>query len=285
MRPQLTVIITTYNQPDWLHKVLEGYEHQTFRDFEMIVADDGSSNATASLVAAARDRYHYSIRHLWQDDDGFRKCRILNKAILESKGDYLVFSDGDCIPRRDFLQTHADSRRPDAYLSGGYVKLPQAPSLAIDDAAIRCGDHCRYTWLRRHGLRRFENLRKLCARPPLAQWMNTLSTVRAGWHGHNASCWKADALRVNGFDERMGWGGEDREFGYRLVNAGIHPRRIRYSAICVHLHHGRPWRDDEVLARNDQLREETRRSGRVRTDHGISELQREVDRSLFREVG
>ena len=271
-RPQISVIITTYNQPKWLAKVLAGYAYQTFMDFEMIVADDGSANETAAVVVAAMSQYPYPIRHLWQPDDGFRKCRILNKAILQARAGYLVFSDGDCIPRNDFLETHATNCAPGTYLSGGYVKLPKTPSDAIDMSVIERGDHCRYRWLRQHGLNRFDNIRKLCVRGYVAHWMNRFSGVRAGWHGHNASCWKDDAIRVNGFDERMGWGGEDREFGYRLVNSGVQPRRIRYTAICVHLDHGRPWRDEKILAENDRLREKTRQSGQTKTEYGISHL-------------
>ena len=185
--PELSVIVTTYNQPARLEHVLTGYACQTFRSFEVIVADDGSTEETSKAIESASLRYGFSMRHLWQRDRGFRKCRILNKAIMKAKADYLVFTDGDCIPRKDFLAVHAATRKAGTFLSGGYVKLPEAPSLAIDGGAIRRGDHCRYGWLRQHGLDRMQNVRKLCAGGRIAQWMNHFSGVRAGWHGPTSS--------------------------------------------------------------------------------------------------
>lgn len=264
-----SVILTTYNQPRWLELALLGYARQTLGDFEIVVADDGSDDDTREVIEGIRRNTGLNLQHVWQRDAGFRKCRILNKAILACRGDYLVFSDGDCVPRCDFLQAHLGLRKPGYFLSGGYVKLSKPVSACIDASAVESGLFARRRWLIQNGLGRFENLAKLGSGPWSAWWLNRLSRTRAGWHGHNASCWKRDALSVGGFDERMGWGGEDREFGYRLVNAGVRPRRIRYSAICVHLHHERPWRDEQVLARNDDLRRRTRQLGICSTDYGI----------------
>ena len=125
---KLSVIITTYNSPEWLQKVLWGYQAQTFRDFEMIIADDGSRNDTRELIDNIRKEVFFTIQHVWHPDDGFRKCTILNKGIVASKADYLVISDGDCIPRKDFLQVHLNRRKEGHFLSGGYSKLPMALS-------------------------------------------------------------------------------------------------------------------------------------------------------------
>ena len=268
----ITVIVTTYNQPDWLWNVLLGYSVQDYDQFSVLVADDGSTAETAETISRARSELGLSVHHVWQPDRGFRKCRVLNRSILAAPGRYLIFSDGDCIPRADFVRRHAERRRPGHFLSGGYVKLPESVTRAIDDKAIVEGDFARRAWLRDQGLGRLENLSKLILKGRWAGLFNRISRTRAGWHGHNASCWKSDALRINGFDERMGWGGEDREFGYRLVNAGIPGVRIRYSAICVHLYHERPWRSDEVLARNDRIRQSTQDSGVTQTNFGIRQL-------------
>ena len=108
---ELSVIITTYNSPAWLQKVLWGYQTQGFKDFEMVIADDGSMSDTKQLIDTMRSEVFYPIQHIWQADEGFRKCEILNKAIVASKAGYLVISDGDCIPRQDFLQVHIDKRK------------------------------------------------------------------------------------------------------------------------------------------------------------------------------
>lgn len=266
--PAMSVVVTTYNQPGYLLLALSALNQQTYTDFELIIGDDGSTAQTRAAIDAARDWCHFPIRHLWQSDDGFRKCRILNLAILAASAPYLVFSDGDCLPRADFLACHNRLRSRGSYLSGGYVKLTPAVTAQIDRSAVESGDFARRPWLRKRGLKPLENITKLASGAKLARILNAISRTRAGWHGHNSSCWRSDALAAGGFDERMGWGGEDREFGYRLINGGVQAARIRYSAICVHLDHQRPWRDPQVLEANDAMRDETRRSGRSHTRHG-----------------
>ena len=101
---KITVIASTYNAEEWLEKVLLGYRCQTWRDFELIVADDGSRESTRALVERFAADYPVPLRHVWHEDEGYRRQEILNVAILEARHDYLLFTDGDCIPRRDFVQ-------------------------------------------------------------------------------------------------------------------------------------------------------------------------------------
>ncbi len=269
---QASVILSTYNSPIWLEKVLHGYFSQQRQDFELIIADDGSGPQTATLLERLRPLSPVPIRHVWQRDDGFRKCRILNKAILHAASDYLVFSDGDCIPRGDFLDTHLRRAEPGYYLSGSYYKLPMETSRIITMDDIRSGRCFELRWLYRHGLPRWRKTLKISAGPRLAPWLNRLTPAKCNLKGSNASAWKDDVLRVNGFDERMPWGGEDREFGVRLINAGIRPRHVRYDAIVLHLDHARGYVDPERVAANRALREAHERNGVIRTGHGIEQL-------------
>jgi GT2 family glycosyltransferase len=266
---KLSVIVSTYNSPQWLEKVLWGYSAQKHRDFELVIADDGSTADTAQLIRCMVAETGMVIEHVWQRDDGFRKCRILNKAVLAANHDYLVFSDGDCIPRADFLAEHARCAEPGYFLSGSYCKLPMVTSEAITKDDILSGRCFDIAWLRAHGLPRNRKNLKLAAPPKRAGLLNRLTTARCNFKGSNASVWKADVLRVNGFDERMAWGGEDREFGVRLRNAGIKPRHVRYNAICIHLDHSRAYRDEAVVAANKRLRLATRRTGLIETPCGI----------------
>src|SRR4051812_41553867 len=128
---QISVILSTYNQPDWLEKTVWGYSAQGDRNFELVIADDGSSDITRKAIERLRRETGLAIRHVWHEDRGFRKCTILNRAIIEAGGEYLIFSDGDCIPRRDFVAVHRRHARPGRFLSGGYFKLPLALSQAI----------------------------------------------------------------------------------------------------------------------------------------------------------
>lgn len=269
---QLTVILSTYNSPDWLEKVLWGYSRQSHTDFEIIIADDGSTNDTAARVRQLRRTTGLELRHLWQRDDGFRKCRILNKAILAAQTEYLVFSDGDCIPRPDYLQTHAARAERGHYLSGGYYKLPMVTSQAIRPDDVLSGACFDRGWLHRHGMPVSTKELKLAAGPVLARGLNRLTPTRCNFKGSNGSCWRRDALAVNGFNEDMAYGSEDREFGVRLQNLGIRPRHVRYDAIVVHLDHPRGYRDEAVYARNRSIRRHAERHHVIRAARGLQEL-------------
>lgn len=270
---EISVIFTTYNSPEYLEKVLWGFAAQSFKDFEVIIADDGSTSQTAELILAMQEQLDFPIKHVWQEDDGFRKTKILNKAILASQAEYLVFTDGDCIPRADFLETHYKFRKAGHFLSGGLSRLPLQLSQAITKEDIlqqRCFD---LEWLKAQGLEtKFLKDLKLTKSASLASFLNKVTPTKASWNGHNASTWRKNILSVNGFDERMKYGGEDREFGERLVNAGIKPIQIRYSAICVHLDHSRGYDTTESIAFNKNLRKYTKEHKITRTPYGIEKM-------------
>lgn len=269
MKPEFSVIISTYNAVDWLEKVLWGYAQQTFMAFELIIADDGSTSETADLLSHLGKKLKLDIKHIWQADEGFQKSRILNKALLTCSTNYVVMSDGDCIPRADFLETHFSHKKPKHFLSGGYFKLPLSISNHITAEHIVKQSCFDIEWLKANGLpAQFKN-NKLKVRGHRQHWFNTLTPTKATWNGHNASGWKADLMAVNGFDERMQYGGQDRELGERLVNLGIRPIQIRYSAICVHLDHKRGYAQPKSIAKNKKIRQETRNEKKIWTDYGI----------------
>lgn len=272
-RPRdVTVIFTTYRQPEWLEKALCGFAHQTRREFEVVVADDGSGEDTADVIRKARRGSGLAIEHVWQEDRGFRKCRILNKAIAGARGEYLIFTDGDCIPQPEFVAAHLDLAEPGRFLSGGLLRLPLGLSHNIRPADIAAARCFSASWLRSRGMPPTYKLLKLTAGRGFGVVLDRISPATAGWNGHNASGWKADILAANGFDERMGYGGEDRELGERLENAGIRGKRIRHRVTCLHLDHPRGYVDPRVRAANLAIRRETRRTRRTRTSHGIAQL-------------
>jgi glycosyltransferase involved in cell wall biosynthesis len=265
----LSVIISTYNQPEWLEKVIWGYAAQSHRNFEVVIADDGSREETGDAVDRMRSETGLTIRHVWHEDRGFRKCAILNRAIMEARADYLVFTDGDCVPRRDFLAQHVRQAEPGYLLSGGAVRLPMEISRRISKADIVEGRATDPTWLCAHGVSWSRKLLKLAVGPGVAGLVDGINLTRPTWNGGNASTWKANLLRVNGFDERMEYGGEDRELGERLNNLGLRGKGVRYRAVCVHLEHDRNYVSQEAIERNLAIRRETRNSRSVWTAYGI----------------
>jgi glycosyltransferase involved in cell wall biosynthesis len=268
--PALTVLFSTYNEPRWLEWVLWGYACQTLKHFEVIVVDDGSREDTREVIDRLRPQMPYRLRHFWQPDEGYQKCRAMNRAILHAEADYLVFSDGDCVPRADFLEQHLRLREPGRYLTGGYCKLPLALSQRITREDIVSGRATDYAWLAANGLER-HTLKLRLRHPVLVRLANQITRVAPRFHGHNASAWASDIHAVNGWDERMQYGGQDIELGMRLNNLGVRGKTVRYSAICVHLEHARGYRRPEMREKNLRIRAETRQRRIVRTAFGIDD--------------
>jgi len=268
----ISVIFSTYRQPEWLRKVLCGFAAQTRKDFEILVADDGSGEETAEVIRSARRDYGLAIDHVWQRDAGFRKCRILNKAIARARGAYLIFTDGDCIPHPGFVARHLQLAGPGRFLSGGLLRLPLGLSHRIELDDIASGRAFTVRWLHAHGMPLTRELLKIGAGLRFGAALDRISPATAGWNGHNAPGWKKHLLNANGFDERMGYGGEDRELGERLENAGIRGKRIRHRVPCLHLDHPRGYVEPGIRAANMAIRGETRRANRTRTNHGIAQL-------------
>lgn len=264
-----SVILSTYNQPEWLTKTLWGYACQQVRPDEIIIADDGSTEATAMAIEHARGETGLNLRHVWHEDLGFRKTQILNQALEAATGSYLIFSDGDCVPRRDFVLVHAKNAARGCFLSGGAVRLSMDGSRSISEVDVATGGCFRTDWAAKQGGVKWSQRFKLLPAGVMATALDRLTTTRPTWNGGNASCWKKDAIEVGGFDERMQYGGEDREFGERLVNLGLKPLQVRHRAVVVHLEHGRGYVQPEMAERNRVIRATTVAMKRVRTEHGL----------------
>jgi GT2 family glycosyltransferase len=251
--PLASVIVATYDRPANLELCLEAYRHQSVRDFEILVADDGSGPATAEVIRAARETARVPIRHFWQEDLGFRKCHILNEAARHSLSPYLIFTDSDCAPERRFVENHLRYRAPGRFLVGRAVKWGEARSRALDRAAIARGDHARVglrdVWDLLH--KRNRNIPYGVHLPGeigfrLAQRIKKNRSAR----GANLSLWRSDLTRVNGWNEDFrSWGPEDTELGHRLVLAGLERRTVVFKAMTFHLHHARPDRRDRSARR------------------------------------
>jgi len=264
-----SVIISTYNKPLWLQKVLWSYEVQTETNFEIIIADDGSTIETKNLIDEFKAKSKLSITHVWQEDKGFRKTKILNKAILETSSEYLIFTDGDCIARKDFVATHLKMQKNNCFLSGGYFKLSESISKLISNETIENQFCFDANWLIKNGLNKTFKANKLTSFGFKAWFLNAFTPTKATFDGMNVSGWKQDILAVNGFDERMEYGGEDRELGERLMNHGIKFIQARYSVICLHLYHERPYAKKTKIEENKRLRKKTKQSKSKYTKHGI----------------
>jgi glycosyltransferase involved in cell wall biosynthesis len=264
-----SVIITTYNSVDWLRKVLIGYSVQNETEFELVIADDGSTKETKELIASFSPKFNYPIIHVWHEDKGYRKTKILNSAIIKASADYLIFSDGDCIPRHDFIQKHLMHQQIGYFLSGGYFKLPLKSSTVIADDDIVSQKCFSIFWLLNKGVPISFKLSKLINNDFFVRIMNWATPTKRTFNGHNSSVYKQDLLAINGFNQNMHYGGLDREVGERLVHSGILSKQIRYHAICLHLHHERGYKDTDKIHSNLAIRRYNLQHKIVRIKNGI----------------
>lgn len=266
---KVSVIISTYNAPVWLEKVLWGYACQIHKDFEIVIADDGSGVETQNVIRFFQENTDLEIYHVWHEDKGYRRQIILNQAIIASHTDYLIFTDGDCIPRNDFILTHVMQAEKGCFLSGGYCKLPMDISRVISKENILNRQSFKLTWLLSLGKVGISQSRKLFAKGRLADLMDYVTPAKATFNNCNSSAWKSDLIAVNGYDERMQYGGADREMGERLVNYGIIGKQIRHRAIVLHLDHTRSYKTTDSIQKNLGIRKQTKQQKASWTPHGI----------------
>lgn len=269
---EISVIVSTYNRPEYLERVLRGYAVQSDRDFQLVVADDGSDSVTRDLISRMRAETRMSILHVWHEDRGFRKSLILNRAIEASRGDYLFFTDGDCIPRRDLIAVHRRLAKQGRYVAGGYLKLSPQVTSAIDLADVDAGRIADLRWLRSRGWKPGRRAFRLIRSDGLSALLDLITPTAAEFQGNNASTWRDALYQVNGFESDMGYGGLDQALGYRLVNAGIKGIQARHRAVTMHLHHERPYRDPVTVKRNREIMARVRNNGETRARTGLTEL-------------
>jgi glycosyltransferase involved in cell wall biosynthesis len=234
-----SVIIAVYNAIRELRLVLTGYSRQSFRDFEVVIADDGSGPEMAEFLDEFASTAPFPIRWVSQPDDGFRKCRILNQAIRVSRAPYLIFADADCIPHRRFVEAHVRNSRPDTVFCGRRVKLADGFSKSLTPLGVLAGRLERHTaglfldWLRGRVTLWEEGIE--IRNRKLASWLHRSEPVLFGC---NYSVPKSLIEQVNGFNEDfVYYWGEDVELQHRMKLAGADIRWIRHQAIQYHLHH------------------------------------------------
>jgi len=270
--PSIGVIVSTYNQPRHLRRCLRSLEQQSMPDFEVVVADDGSTAETRRLVEHFARSSSRSVRHVWHEDRGFRKTKILNKSVLATDAQYLVFIDGDCIAHPDFIREHALNLEPGRYLNGSLIRLGERLSEQITERAIVEGDAFRTPWLLQQGHQIDRRYLRLSLPYKLRCRLNRATRTPPYWLGSNSSCFRGDLVAINGFDNRFSYGFEDGDFGNRLEMRHILPKTIRWTAVLLHLWHAKPWSDPDMQAANRKLMDENLALGRYHAVTGLDDI-------------
>ena len=267
----ISVVITTYNRPDALERVLSACMAQYDPYYELIVADDGSGPDTRALVERLAQTTPIPIEHVWHPDEGFRAAAIRNKGIARARGHYIIFLDGDCVPQHDFIAQHRRLSEEDAVVTGSRILLNESLTRAVIDQPLSLPDAHPGFWLKQRLGGNVNKILPLWAKLPDRAWRRLDRFKWRGIKSCNMSAWRDDLERVNGFDETfVGWGHEDADLVARLFNAGVDRKLGAYATEIFHLWHREQPRDregpnyDKVVAR---LADRT-----TRAEVGIGEL-------------
>jgi len=263
----IAVVVATYNRPDALAALLEGYLHQDSGDFEVIVADDGS---TSEVVADYARQAPFPLRHLWHEDRGFRATVMRNKALAATRADYVIYTDGDCVPSRDFVRCHRQFAAECCFLSGNRVLLGEAFTTRTlrEHLPLHAWSTARWftAWMRRD-INRWLPLLRL----PDGAFRLRTPTRWTGVKTCNFSAWRSDLIAVNGFDEAYAgkWGLEDSDLAIRLIHAGVRHKSARFGASVFHLWHREA--DKRGMDENQRLLEDLIASQRTRATAGVDQ--------------
>jgi glycosyltransferase involved in cell wall biosynthesis len=270
MKPFISVIVTTYNWPQALTMVLQALAVQTDLNFEVLVADDGSGAETLAVIETFSLHMPVPLKHVWQVDAGFRAAAIRNQALQQASGQYIVFLDGDCIPRSDFVEKHAKLAEAGHFVVGNRVLLSKH---FTEDAISRKLPLQQWSFLQWGLARLLGNCNRFLSflsLPIQAKWRKRWLKKWQGAKGCNLGIFKTDLVAVNGWEERfMGWGYEDSDLVIRLLNAGLARKEGRFALTVIHLWHKENDRGREQ--ENWNLLETTRSSQKVMALQGISQ--------------
>lgn len=234
----ISILLATYNWPQALKLCLESLATQTDHHFEIIIADDGSTESTKQIIDAFQSMHSISITHLWQEDQGFRKTKILNQAIEAAKGDYLIFLDGDCLVQPDFVARHRELAQKGFLVTGSRVLLNEKLTqelLATSRWDFKLFISKLLEYRLNGGINKYWPLKIKLGN---GSWRDYKKFVWRRIKGCNMACWKTDAQAIDGFDETMtGWGHEDADFVFRLQRYHIKRKSGSWSTEVLHLFH------------------------------------------------
>ena len=256
---KLSLILNTYQSPVALEKVCRGLSLQTEMPHEILVADDGSGDPTRQVVEKWREKVTVPFRHIWHEDTGFRRTIILNKAIAQSTGDYVVFLDGDCVPHPRFVADHFRLAEPGCWVQGRrcFVREPHVPE-------FKAGNTPLFSWMMRG---RITGVMKAF------RWMRprvVLDQKQRGILGCNMGIWRGDLIAVNGLDEEfLGWGREDSDLGMRLYHLGRKRKLVHGWAVLYHLDH--PFVSRDSIPAAEARLNDTIASRKVRCVKGVAQ--------------
>ncbi len=225
-----SLLISTYNWPEALDLVLKSVKLQSQLPIEVVIADDGSKPETKIIIEYYRTQLPIPIKHVWHEDIGFRKTIIMNQAISQLNGDYIIQIDGDIILHPRFIEDHVREAEIGFFIKGSRGRLTQFKS-----ADVLCTKNISIYPFDK-GVKSTINATRFLLASRLFFYKDLHKTRNL--KGCNFAVWKKDFIAVNGYNNALtGWGHEDIELGARLVNLGIKRKHLKMTAVCYHIYH------------------------------------------------
>ena len=268
----ISVVITTYNRPLALKMALLALSNQTDSNFEVIVADDGSREETRLMIESVKPILGYSLTHVWQEDKGFRAARVRNLAALEAKGEYLVFLDGDCVPRANFIKNHRKLSEKGWIVAGNRLLLSQVLTEKVELDAEPIHEWSIGRWIGCYVNGEINRLLPLMSFAGINTGRKSKPNSWKKVRTCNLGVWRQDFNAVNGFDcAYEGWGFEDSDLAIRLLNFGVCKKNGSYATGVLHMWHKEFDRGHEV--ENYNRLQSRLDSGDIRATIGLEELQ------------
>jgi glycosyltransferase involved in cell wall biosynthesis len=250
----VTVIISVYKDIEALELILESLSSQTHKNFDVVISEDCQSKEMQIFLQNYKS--NLQIQHISQEDTGWRKNIALNNALRASRGEYLIFLDGDIIPYSNFIEMHVQQREPNRFLSGRRTELGPFFSKLIRRKRLSYRTVERWylfllPFLLLDKARHAEEGIFLRPGSYLEKKINAKKKKKMMLVGCNFSCFKADIERINGFDEDYDSPsvGEDVDLAWRFNHFGVTSKSVRYIANTMHLYHTRNW--GNALKEND----------------------------------
>jgi glycosyltransferase involved in cell wall biosynthesis len=264
------VVVTTYNRPDALTLALEGFLSQKDKNYELMVADDGSTIETKKIINYYQKKNLIKISHVWQEDKGFRAAAIRNRAIAETSADYVIFSDGDCVPLSDFVGQHKYLAEKNWFVAGSRILLSASFTLNILKEQIPVYNWRMSQWIKARIKEDINRLSPFFSLPISDLFRKVTPNSWNGVMTCNMAAWRKDLIKINGFDEDyVGWGLEDSDLVIRLLHAKILRKSARFSSPVLHLWHKE--NDRECLPENRRRLDELMRSNRFLAVKGVNQ--------------
>ncbi len=272
-KPAASLVMAVYNKPRELSMCLEGYRRQSFSGpWELILADDGSKPDIEAIFQSFSKEVPFLCTYLGQEDNGWGKLRMLNASIVQAKSDWMIFTDGDCVPHKHFVRAHVEHAEEKTVLCGRRVDLMSEISSGLTPQDVKEGKLDSFSWFFPNYLRDKMDFGQMGFYLPrfMADPLNPLiRKTGPSLLGSNMSLDKKWLIEVNGFDEtfdRPGFG-EDTDIERRLRMLNLNFKWVTHQAIQYHI-----WHDLTTVNRSIETYERLKQTNNLRALKGIEQL-------------